>query len=84
VGITAYILFLIAGVAFGYAAPMRWKWLPVLFPIVLAIGAALIHGIGAALIIRLIVALVLTAAGIFLGMMIDARGEQREENPHYA
>jgi hypothetical protein len=84
VGITAYILFLIAGVAFGYAAPTRWKWLPVLFPLVLAIGAALIHGIDAALIIRLIVALILTAAGIFLGMMIDARGERREENPRYA
>ena len=44
---------LLAGVAFGYAAPGRWKWLPVVFPLVLAIGAALIHGIGAALIIRL-------------------------------
>ena len=37
-GITAYVLFFLAGIGFGYAAPTRWKWLPILFPIALALG----------------------------------------------
>jgi hypothetical protein len=84
VGITAYVLFFVAGVGFGYAAPTRWKWLPVLFPIALALGAVVSHGIDAAVIIRLIVALVVTAGGIFVGMMIEARADARGEHPRYA
>ena len=83
-GITAYVLFFVAGVGFGYAAPTRWKWLPVLFPIALALGAVVSHGIDAAVIIRLIVALVVTAGGIFVGMMIEVRADTRGEHPRYA
>ena len=57
-GITAYVLFFLAGIGFGYAAPTRWKWLPVLFPLALAIGAVLMHGLDGAVVVRLIVALV--------------------------
>jgi hypothetical protein len=84
VGITAYVLFFLAGVGFGYAAPTRWKWLPVLFPLALAVGAVLIHGLDGAIVIRLIVALIVTALGIFVGMMIDARAEARSDHPRYA
>jgi hypothetical protein len=84
VGITAYVLFFLAGLGFGYAAPTRWKWLPVLFPIGLALGAILIHGVDAAVVVRLIIALVVTAAGIFVGMMIEARADARGEHPRYA
>ena len=83
-GITAYVLFFLAGLGFGYAAPTRWKWLPVLFPIGLALGAILIHGVDAAVVVRLIIALVVTAAGIFVGMMIEARADARGEHPRYA
>jgi hypothetical protein len=84
VGVTAYVLFFLAGVGFGYAAPTRWKWLPVLFPIALALGAVLIHGLDGAIVARLIIALVVTAAGIFVGMMIEARANAQADHPRYA
>jgi steroid 5-alpha reductase family enzyme len=84
VGITAYLLFFLAGIGFGYAAPTRWKWLPVLFPIALALGAVFAHGLDGAVIVRLVIALVVTAAGVFVGMMIEARAENQGEHPRYA
>jgi hypothetical protein len=84
VGITSYVLFFLAGVGFGYAAPTRWKWLPILFPIALAQIAVFIHGLDGAVVIRLIIALIVTAAGVFVGMMIDARAEARADHPRYA
>ena len=41
-GITSYVLFFLAGIGFGYAAPTRWKWLPILFPIGLALLTAVV------------------------------------------
>jgi hypothetical protein len=84
VGITAYVLFFLAGLGFGYAAPTRWKWLPALFPIALALGAIMNHGLDGAIVVRLIIALVVTALGIFVGMMIDARASGQSEHPRYA
>jgi hypothetical protein len=84
VGITSYVLFFLAGMGFGYAAPTRWKWLPILFPIALALVAVFIHGLSGAVVIRLIIALIVTAAGIFVGMMIDARAESNADHPRYA
>jgi hypothetical protein len=81
VGITAYVLFFLAGIGFGYAAPTRWKWLPILFPIALALGAVFIHGLDGAIVI---IALIVTAAGVFVGMMIDARAESRADHARYA
>ena len=83
-GITAYVLFFLAGMGFGYAAPTRWKWLPVLFPIALALGAIFLHGLSGAVVTRLIIALIVTAAGIFVGMMIEARGDASADHPRYA
>jgi peptidoglycan/LPS O-acetylase OafA/YrhL len=84
VGITSYVLFFLAGIAFGYAAPTRWKWLPILFPIALALLAVFIHGFDGAIVIRLIIAIIVTALGVFVGMMIDARAESRADHPRYA
>ena len=80
----AYVLFFLAGIGFGYAAPLRWKWLPILFPLVLALGAVLIHGLDGTIVIRLIIALVVTAAGVFVGMMIDSRSEASADHARYA
>jgi hypothetical protein len=76
VAVVAYLLFFLAGLGFGFAAPGRWKWVLILFPIFLWIGAVLVNGIDSAAVIRLIVALVLTVAGILLGIMLASR-EQR-------
>jgi hypothetical protein len=78
VGIVAYLLFFLAGLGFGYAAPGRLKCLPFAFPIVLALGALIKNGIDAALILRLLLALVITAAGIIVGREIDERARRRE------
>ena len=83
-GITSYVLFFLAGIGFGYAAPTRWKWLPILFPIGLALLAVFIHGLDGTVLIRLIIAIIVTALGVFVGMMIDARGESRADHPRYA
>jgi hypothetical protein len=83
VGIVAYLLFFVAGLAFGYAAAGKWKWLPLVFPLALALGAALQQGADGAWAVRLIVALLITAGGVLLGALLDARG-QRGESARYA
>jgi len=83
VGVTAYVLFFLAGLGFGYAAPGKWKWLPIAFPLALALGAAVTQGIDDAWVIRLIIALIVTAGGVLLGALLDARGE-RGERARYA
>jgi hypothetical protein len=82
VGIAAYVLFFLAGLGFGYAAVGKWKWLPLLFPVALALGAALQQGIDGAWVVRVIIALVVTVGGVLLGAMLDARG--RGERARYA
>lgn len=82
-GVVAYLLFFVAGVGFGYAAVGKWKWIPILFPLVLALGAAVQQGIDGTWVFRVIVALVVTVGGVLLGAMLDARGE-RGERARYA
>jgi hypothetical protein len=76
VGVVAYVLFFAAGLGFGFAAPGRWKWVPILFPLALAVGAAAQQGIDGAMVVRLIVALVVTAGGVLLGALLDRPGER--------
>ena len=83
-GIIAYLLFFIAGLGFGYAAVGKWRWLPLLFPLVLGLFALLKYGPDASVIIRLVVALAITVAGVLVGAAIDARGSGTGEQPHYA
>ena len=83
-GITAYVLFFLAGLGFGYAAVGKWRWLPLLFPLALGIGALLIYGIDASIVIRLVVALLITALGVVLGSLIDARTSAGADNARYA
>jgi hypothetical protein len=83
-GIIPYVLFFLAGLGFGFAAPVRWRWLPLLFPLVLGLFALWKYGLDASVLIRLIVALIITAGGILVGTVIDARTGERGENPRYA
>jgi hypothetical protein len=84
VGITAYLLFFLAGVGFGYAAPPKWKWLPLLFPLALGLGAIVNHGVDGSILLRLLVALIITVLGILVGTLIDARTSGRADNARYA
>jgi hypothetical protein len=83
VGVAAYLLFFLAGLAFGFAAPGRWKWVPLVFPLALALGAILKQGIDETVAIRLVVALVVTAGGVLLGSLVEQRAG-RGEHPRYA
>ena len=76
-----YLIFLLAGVGFGYAAAGRWKWLPLIFPLLLALAAALSEGVDGTLILRLAIALVVTAAGVLLGMLLDPGEEPQRAQP---
>ena len=80
----SYLLFFLAGVGFGYAAPGRWKWLPLVFPLALGIGALVIHGVDASILLRLLIAMIITVLGVLVGTMIDARATQRADNARYA
>jgi hypothetical protein len=83
-GIFAYLLFFLAGLGFGYAAMGKWRWLPLLFPLVLGLFALLKYGPDASVILRLIVALIITVAGVLVGAMIDARASDSGEQARYA
>jgi hypothetical protein len=82
--VVAYLLFFLAGVGFGYAAPAKWRWLPLLFPLALGLGALFIYGPDASILIRLLVALVITVLGILVGTVIDARGGEQADHARYA
>ena len=73
-GVIAFIIFFLAGLAFGYAASPRVKWLPVLFPIALALGALVGSKTN---FLALAIALVVTIVGIAIGWLLEARSEGR-------
>ena len=76
--VLGYVLFFLAGLGFGYAAPKWGKFLPLVFPVVLALGAMWRDGFEGEVLLRLVVALIVTIIGIVLGMAIDARSSSRE------
>jgi hypothetical protein len=76
--VIGYVLFFIAGIGFGYAAPGNFKFIPFLFPIALALGAMLKQGIQGEVLLRLLLALAITAIGILLGRLLENRFEPEE------
>ena len=74
--VVSYALFFIAGLGFGYAALGRWKWLPLGLPLLLALFTLSREGGDGTLVVRLIIALVVTAAGVLAGSRLD-RDEPR-------
>ena len=74
--ITPYVIFFLAGLAFGYAAPGRSKWIPLLFPVALFLIALFQEGATGTTVIRFIVALVITAVGVLLGILLERRAAE--------
>jgi hypothetical protein len=74
----AYVLFLLAGLGFGYAAVGLWKLTPLIFPIVLALGAFLRDGVDGASVVKLVIAVVVTLIGIGLGAVLDERSARSQ------
>jgi hypothetical protein len=83
VEIRSYLIFFLAGLGFGFAAPGKWRWVPLAFPLALALGAAFQEGVDGTLLIRLVVAFVISAGGVLLGALLDRR-ERRSEQAGYA
>jgi hypothetical protein len=75
----AYVLFLLAGLGFGYGAVGGWKLFPLVFPILLAIAAFLRDGVSAGSVVKLVIAIVLTLIGIAVGAILDERGARSQE-----
>jgi hypothetical protein len=76
--VIGFVLFFVAGLGFGYAATGNLKLIPFLFPIALALGAMFRDGVQGVILLRLLIALVITAAGIFLGRVLEDRLEPDE------
>jgi len=77
-GAIGYVLFFFAGFGFGYAAPGRWKFTPLVFPVLLAIGAFIRDGVSGGSLLKLVIALILTAIGIVLGAFLDERSARSQ------
>ncbi len=69
--IIAYALFFLAGFGFGFAAPVWARILPFLFPLALAGGAIMSDGMQGEIIARLVLALLITLAGVVIGSLTD-------------
>jgi hypothetical protein len=79
--VVAYVLFFVAGLGFGYAAPGRWRWLPMAFPLLLALVTVLKEGGDGVLLVRLLIALVVTAVGVIAGVMLAPQEQPRRAEP---
>ncbi len=79
--VVPYLIFFLAGLGFGYAAIGVWKWLPLVFPILLALIAAFSEGVDGTFLVRLVIALVVTAAGVLLGIALAPDEQPRRAEP---
>jgi hypothetical protein len=71
--VVPFILFALAGLGFGFAAPGWTKVLPLVFPLILGIFAMVTYGVDGWIVLRLVIALLLTAVGIVVGRVLEAR-----------
>jgi hypothetical protein len=76
--VLGYVLFFLAGLGFGYAAPGGAKYVPFLFPIALAIGAMLRDSVQGVILLRLLLALIITGIAIVIGRVLEDRFEPEE------
>jgi hypothetical protein len=79
--VVAYVLFFIAGLGFGYAARGGWRWLPIAFPLLLALVTLLRDGGDGVLFVRLAIALIVTAVGVIAGTMLAPEDQPRRAEP---
>jgi hypothetical protein len=76
--IIGFLLFLLTGVVFGYAAPKAWSFLPVLLPILVGVYTGFMDKFDAELVILILVGVGVTVLGIVLGRALLYSVEGRE------
>ena len=69
----AYVLFFLAGLGFGYSVAGRLAWIPLIFPVLLALGAVIRDGLSGTILVKLVIALLITAAGVLVGRVLEER-----------
>jgi hypothetical protein len=78
--VISLILFFLAGLAFGYALGPPTMWIPLAFPLIMALAALIIYGPSVSILLRLIVFLAVTVGGVLLGQRL-APEQRAEEAP---
>lgn len=77
--ILQFALLALLGLALGYAASGKAAWLGLLVPVFFALISAFNDGVTGRLIVLFIIALVVMAAAIVVGKLIDRRTAERSE-----
>ncbi len=77
--IIGFLLFLLTGFVFGYAAPKAWALLPVALPVVIGLYTGLMDKFDAGLIVLIIIGIGVTVLGVVLGraLVMSTEGRQR-------
>ena len=80
--LVAFIMFFLAGLGFGYAVRGNVAWIVLAFPSLLALVAMVGYGATADVLLKLVLALLVTAAGVLGGRWLFARIDgSREPEP---
>lgn len=76
--IIGFLLFLLTGFVFGYAAPKAWALLPVLLPIVVGLYTGFTDVFDTTLVILILVGVGVTVLGVVLGraLLFSIEGRQ--------
>ena len=76
--IIGYLLFLLTGFVFGYAAPKAWALLPVLLPLLVGVYTGLMDVFDTALFVKILVGVGVTVLGVVLGraLLYSVEGRQ--------
>jgi hypothetical protein len=76
--IIGFLLFLLTGFVFGYAAPKAWALIPVALPICVGVYTGFMDKFDTELIILILVGVGVTVLGIILGRALLYSTEGRE------
>jgi hypothetical protein len=76
--VIGFVLFFLAGLVFGYAAPKAWAIVPILLPIAIGVYTGLTDVFDTELIVLMAVAVGVTILGIVLGRILQAATEGRQ------
>ncbi|HEX8066501.1 MAG TPA: hypothetical protein VF520_08240 [Thermoleophilaceae bacterium] len=72
-----FVLFAFAGVAFGYAAPRAWAFLPIAIPLTLGLYTGFRDGFDGELVVLIALGVAVTVVGVIVGRLIVGRTEGR-------
>jgi hypothetical protein len=77
--IMGFLLFMLTGFVFGYAAPKAWAFLPVALPLAVGLYTGLMDKFDAGLIVLILVGVGVTVLGIVLGraLLFSIEGRER-------